>query len=136
MFVHPTFTAIAEPRREQILTLVWKRERTAGDIASHLPITFGAVSQHLKVLLAAGLVTVRSEGRKRWYMASRDALGPFAAALEQMWFGKLAELKRLAEEEQSRADRDRAVKRAATGHAPARQHPPTSSDDRHKRDHR
>lgn len=111
---------IAEPRREQIVKLVWLRERTAGDIAERLPVTFGAVSQHLKLLLEAGLVSVREDGRRRWYMARREAFGALADGLEQMWFGKLLELKRLAEEEQWRIDRE------AISHHPrvTRQHPP------------
>lgn len=125
-----SLAAIAEPRREQILKLIWRRERTAGDIAGHLPVTFGAVSQHLKVLLAADLVTVRRDGRRRWYVANREALGSFAPALEQMWFGKLDELKRLAEDEQRRVD----TQVAAASHAPlSRQHPPAPRSPRDPR---
>lgn len=135
--MHAGLAAIAEPRREQIVRLVWQHERTAGDIASHFPVTFGAVSQHLKVLQAAGLVDVRIDGRKRWYIVRREAFGPLAAALEQMWFGKLGELKRLAEDEQARIDRERsrAAARAAVRHVATRQHPP-DTDNRHKRGHR
>lgn len=100
----PALAAIAEPRREQIVRLVWDAERTAGDIAAAMPVTFGAVSQHLKVLLDAGALTVRRDGRRRWYKARPDAFGALAPALEAMWFGKLAELKRLAEDEQKRSD--------------------------------
>lgn len=96
--------AIAEPRRVEILRLCWREERRAGDIAAALPVSFGAVSQHLSVLRAAGLVTVRRAGRERWYAADHAALGPLAAVLEQMWADKLGELKRLAEAEQRRLD--------------------------------
>lgn len=96
--------ALAEPRRVEILRLVWREERRAGDIAAAMPVSFGAVSQHLSVLRAAGLVTVRRAGRERWYAADHVALGPLAAVLEQMWADKLGELKRLAEAEQRRLD--------------------------------
>lgn len=131
--MQPSLAAIAEPRREQILKLVWLQERTAGDIAGHMPVTFGAVSQHLKVLLAAGLVAVRRDGKKRWYIANRDALGALAPALEQMWFGKLGELKRLAEAAQASID----AAAPATAHAhPPRQHPPSlRNTPRRGRDH-
>lgn len=91
--------ALAAPLRRQILRLVWTEERTAGDIAGHFDVTFGAVSQHLKVLRDAELVAVRSEGRRRWYRARPDALGPLAHALEAEWSGHLTRLKTLAEEE-------------------------------------
>jgi len=95
-----TLSAIAEPSRQRILQLVWNRERSAGEIAAVFDVTFGAVSQHLRVLREAGVVEVRAAGARRWYLANRKALGPLAAALEQMWDEKLATLKRHAEEEE------------------------------------
>ena len=69
---------IAEPRRQEILRLCWTAERSAGDLAAAFDVTFGAVSQHLKVLRDAGLVTVRHAGTRRFYRADRAALGPLA----------------------------------------------------------
>lgn len=89
---------IAEPRRREILRLVWTRDRTAGEIAAQLPVTFGAVSQHLRLLREAGFVTVRKQGRLRIYRARPEALGPLAAALEAMWADGLERLKALAED--------------------------------------
>lgn len=94
---------LAEPRRLEILRLVWSRERTAGDVASQMPVTFSAVSQHLKVLRDAGIVSVRPDGRRRWYLADRGALGPLAPALEAMWDESLSRLKALAESEERHA---------------------------------
>lgn len=94
---------VADPSRGAILRLVWHRERTAGDIASEMPVTFSAVSQHLKRLRDAGLVTVRRSGRERWYRADRDAFGPLAPALEQLWSASLQRLADLAEREERRA---------------------------------
>lgn len=91
---------IADPRRLAILELVWDAERTAGDIAGRFDVTFGAVSQHLRRLSDAGMVVVRRDGRRRWYRARRETLGPFAEALEAMWRGRLARLKQLAEAEE------------------------------------
>ena len=90
--------AVAEPRRREILRLCWDRERTAGDIAGHFDVTFGAVSQHLAVLREAGLVAVRHEGTRRWYRADRQALGPLAAYLESLWAEQLDALAALAEQ--------------------------------------
>ena len=101
----PDIAFISQPTRRSILRLIWQTERTAGDIAESLPVTFGAVSQHLSALRKAGLVRLRRDGRVHWYVAEREAFGLFAPALEEMWFGKLGELKRLAEAEQGRIDR-------------------------------
>jgi DNA-binding transcriptional ArsR family regulator len=90
---------LAEPRRREILRLVWDGERTAGDIASAFDVTFGAVSQHLGVLRRAGLVLVRRDGTRRFYRADRDALRPFASLLEDMWSDQLDRLADLAEGE-------------------------------------
>lgn len=92
--------ALANPRREALLRLLWSGPRTAGELAAaHPDITFGAVSQHLRVLTAAGLVSVRREGRHRRYAAKREAFGPIAAALDAMWAEKLDDLRQLAESE-------------------------------------
>ena len=59
-------TAVASPRRRNILRCVWHDERPAGEIhAAMADVTFGAVSQHLRSLADAGLVVVRAEGRCR-----------------------------------------------------------------------
>jgi DNA-binding transcriptional ArsR family regulator len=92
--------AVAEPRRREILRLVWDGERAAGEIHRAIgEVTFGAVSQHLRVLSDAGLVEVRKHGRHRYYRARRTALGPLRRALEQMWASALDDLARLAEAE-------------------------------------
>lgn len=91
------FQVIAEPRRREILRLCWDRELTAGALAGQFDITFGAVSQHLKVLRDAGLVSVRYEGTRRYYRADREALGPLATYLESVWSQQLDRLATLAE---------------------------------------
>ena len=97
------FEALASPRRREILRLVWDRERAAGDIHRALPdVTFGAVSQHLKVLEAAGLVARRQEGRFHYYAARRKELGHLGKWLETMWDEALSDLKRHAESEEKK----------------------------------
>ena len=98
---------IAEPRRQEILRLCWQQERTAGELAGAFDITFGAVSQHLKVLRDADLVTVRRDGTRRYYRANRAALGPLAVYLETMWAGQIDRLASLAEAADTEADADR-----------------------------
>jgi DNA-binding transcriptional ArsR family regulator len=93
---------IGEPRRRDILRLVWEEELSSGDIASRFDVTFGAVSQHLAILRSAGFVRVRRDGNRRFYRADREALGPLAAALEAMWTLKLDELARAVEANEGR----------------------------------
>jgi DNA-binding transcriptional ArsR family regulator len=92
--------AIANPRRRQILRLVWDVERSAGAIASTVDdVSWPAVSQNLRVLKTSGLITERREGTHRYYRADRRALGPLEMVLRQMWSKDLGRLKQLAEEE-------------------------------------
>jgi DNA-binding transcriptional ArsR family regulator len=96
-------TALASPRRVEILRLVWDSELPAGAIHRAMPdVTFGAVSLQLKQLLEAGLVESRLDSRFRYYRARKKALGPMAKMLETMWDDALWKLKLAAELEQSR----------------------------------
>lgn len=100
---HAILTAVASPRRREILRLVWDAERAAGEIHAAMPdVSFGAISLQLRALQQAGLVTCRREHRYRYYSARRAALGPVAAALERMWDDALWRLKLQAELEQTR----------------------------------
>jgi DNA-binding transcriptional ArsR family regulator len=90
---------VAEPRRREILRVVWDRELSAGEIAGRFDVSFPAVSQHLGVLRAAGFVSVRQAGKQRYYRADRKALGPLRPALEKMWSDSLDRLVSLIEEE-------------------------------------
>src|SRR6266536_3268353 len=95
--------AIASPRRQEILRLVWDEEQSAGAIRRAMPdVTFGAVSLQLKSLTNAGLLCARADGRFRYYRARREALGPMATTLKRMWDDALWRLKLAAELEQSR----------------------------------
>ena len=95
--------AVAEPRRRLIVGLVWSGEREAGQIHRAMgEITFGAVSQHLRVLREAGAVRVRRDGRRRLYRANRVLLRPLLPHLQKMWAGALGNLKALAEDEEKK----------------------------------
>ena len=112
---------MASPRRREILRLTWREERSAGEIHRALgDVTFGAVSQHLRALDAGGLVAVRRDGRRRFYRARRDALGPIASALEAMWTDALYRLTLRAELEAARRGPDphRRRRRRRTGGRP------------------
>ncbi len=96
--------AIAEPRRRQILRLVWSQEMPAGEIAKHFEVTRPAISQHLRVLKEAGLVSERRDGTRRLYRARPEGLDDLRAFFEGLWDDGLNRLKDLAEQEQRRKD--------------------------------
>ena len=99
----PLLSAVASPRRREILRLVWRDELAAGEISRAMPdVTFGAVSLQLRALVDAGLVESRSEGRHRLYRARPDRLGPVGQMLEGMWSDALWRLKLQAELVQTR----------------------------------
>jgi len=98
--VDTALKALAEPRRREILKLVRGRERTASEIATHFPISRPAVSQHLRTLEEARLVTVRLDGTRRWYRARPEGLGELRRWVESMWTDNLRDLKRAAEREE------------------------------------
>src|SRR5438034_8798060 len=91
-------SAISNPRRREILRLVWNRELTAGEIASRFDVSWPAVSQNLAVLLKAGLVTERREANRRFYRARPQALGSLRAAVEEMWTQDLERLRGAVED--------------------------------------
>ena len=89
--------ALSEPRRRAILRLVANDEMSAGAIAAQFNVTRTAVSQHLTVLRAAGLVTQRQEGTLRLYRGRREALRELQTALDDIWASSLDRGKALAE---------------------------------------
>ena len=99
--------ALAEPHRREILRLVSDRELPAGRIAEHFDVTGPAVSQHLRVLKEAGLVTERREGTRRLYRARPEGLMELRAFLESFWDDRLAVLKQEAEKEGGKRARAR-----------------------------
>ena len=100
--------ALAEPRRRDILRLVWGRELAAGDVAEHFDVTRPAISQHLTVLKEAGLIQERRDGTRRLYLARPERLTEVVRFLETFWDVSLAALRQAAEaEEQEERERER-----------------------------
>jgi DNA-binding transcriptional ArsR family regulator len=95
-----TFHALTEPRRRRILELVRDRELSAGKIAEKFDVTEPAISQHLKVLLDAGLLNVRREGTRKLYRLRPEGLKQVRAYLESFWAQSLSQLKSAAEAEE------------------------------------
>jgi len=99
--------AMAEPRRLEILRLVGERELSAGDIAGRFEVTRPAISQHLRVLKEAGLVSERRDGTRRFYRARPERIDELRRWLDDFWEAGLSSLKRAAEREERRKRRRR-----------------------------
>ncbi|MPZ98435.1 MAG: metalloregulator ArsR/SmtB family transcription factor [Dehalococcoidia bacterium] len=86
--------AIADPRRRAILECLWEGEHSVGEVVERFGLTQPAISQHLKVLRDAGLVTVRREGQRRYYAAAPEGMAELRAFLERYWAAELRRAKR------------------------------------------
>ena len=86
-------TALAHPRRRQMLSLVLDRERSSSELASRCKLSRPAASQHLRILRETGLVTLRQEGNRRLYRAHTTRLAEIKAMLDAFWGERLARLK-------------------------------------------
>src|SRR5438132_6123926 len=100
MPVEVALRAIAEPRRREILRLIWDAELSSGQIASRFDVSRPAISQHLRVLHRSGLVTERRQGTRRLYRARPETLAELREFLEGFWDGRLTLLKHAAEEDE------------------------------------
>ena len=98
--------ALAEHRRREILRLVAHDELAAGEIAAAFDVTRTAVSQHLTVLRAAGLVVERRDGTRRLYRARPEGLAGLRQFLDEMWASSLDVARRIVEAERGITDAD------------------------------
>jgi DNA-binding transcriptional ArsR family regulator len=78
-----TFSALSDPTRRRILEMLALREMSAGEIAQCFDMTAAAISQHLKALKEAGLVSVRAEAQRRIYRLEPHGLDEPASWLER-----------------------------------------------------
>ena len=85
MTLEDAFLAIADPNRRTILEELRRTPRTVSELAAGLPVSRPAVSQHLKVLLDAGLVSVRPEGTRRIYAVENAGFLRLNIWLDQFW---------------------------------------------------
>jgi DNA-binding transcriptional ArsR family regulator len=83
------FPALADPTRRQVFERLRAGGLSVGEIARDMPVSRPAVSQHLKVLKDAGLVTDEADGARRVYHIDPAGLGAMRAWLDQFWNGAL-----------------------------------------------
>ena len=89
--------AVAEPNRRRLLQLLGHGERTVTQLAGNFTVSRSAISQHLGVLAAYGLVTSRREGRYQYYRLDAGGMAALRAQLDSFWTGELQQLVRDAQ---------------------------------------
>lgn len=94
--------ALAEPRRVAILKLIRSRELAAGEIASRFKTTRPAISQHIRVLVKAGLVSERRDRTRRLYRVRPQGFAAVRSFLDMFWDDKLTRLKSAIEDDIAR----------------------------------
>ena len=115
------FNAIAEPRRRQIIdVLALGKDRAVGDLVEMLSMGQPAVSKHLAVLRAVGIVSVTRDGQRRLYRLNPGELKPvhdWVKNYERFWAQQLDRIKERAE----RVARERAAVEGARGTEPKKE---------------
>lgn len=97
------WTALGDPRRRDIFERLVQQPLSVAQLASELPISRPAVSQHLKVLHEARLVDVDQQGTRRIYRVDPAGLEPLRRDLDRFWATTLQNFKRVAETEHNQA---------------------------------
>ena len=85
---------LADPTRREIFERLCGGPKAVGEVARGLQVSRPAVSQHLKVLKSAGLVTDRAEGTRRVYQIDPAGLGAIRAWLDRFWTDAMADFSR------------------------------------------
>jgi DNA-binding transcriptional ArsR family regulator len=93
---HP-LDALGDPTRRQVFELLRSGSRSVGELAAELPVSRPAVSQHLRVLETAGLVTHRREGTRNLYAVNGNGVAELRVWVEGFWDEALARFKAAAE---------------------------------------
>jgi DNA-binding transcriptional ArsR family regulator len=94
--------ALGDPTRRAVFERLRSGPRAVGEIAAELPVSRPAVSQHLRVLKGAGLVTERKQGTRHLYRVDPEGLAQVRAWVEGFWDDALAAFKEAAEAERSK----------------------------------
>jgi len=104
MAYETALAALADPTRRSVFETLRHGPQTVGRLAARMPVSRPAVSQHLKVLKEAGLVTDRAEGTRRVYQIDPKGLAAVRRWLDQFWDAALASFQAELERDTS-ADR-------------------------------
>ncbi len=105
------FVALADPTRRSVFERLRHGPKAVGDVAAGLAVSRPAVSQHLKVLKEARLVTVYRDGRRQFYAIDTQGLNAIRAYLDSFWGEALQAFKAYAEKDQPKRAARRREKR-------------------------
>ena len=93
------FAALADPTRRQVFERLARRSLSVGELAAGLPVSRPAVSQHLKVLVHAKLVTSKRDGARRVYTVDPHGIEAMRTYLDKFWDRALAAFKEAVEKD-------------------------------------
>jgi len=102
-YANAALTALGDPTRREIFERLGRGPRSVGEIAADLPVSRPAVSQHLRQLKEAGLVTDHAEGTRRVYQIDPQGLGALRQWLDRFWDQSLAAFKEEVERDEEKS---------------------------------
>jgi DNA-binding transcriptional ArsR family regulator len=103
--------ALSDPTRQSVLNILRQRPSTVGELASQLPVSRPAVSQHLQVLKSAGLVEEERRGTRHYFRLNATSLAELRAHIDSMWQDALTSFSEFAKKETANHGRSKAKPR-------------------------
>jgi DNA-binding transcriptional ArsR family regulator len=112
--------AFSDPTRQAVLNLLRQRASTVGELATKLPVSRPAVSQHLQVLKSAGLVEEERRGTRHYFRLNPKSLAELRAHVDAMWRDALTAFSDFANKETAEHGRSKRKTRAHSAKRPRR----------------
>ncbi|HYL36889.1 MAG TPA: metalloregulator ArsR/SmtB family transcription factor [Bryobacteraceae bacterium] len=112
--------AFSDPTRQAVLNLLRQRPATVGELASRLPVSRPAVSQHLQVLKSVGLVEEERRGTRHYFRLNPKSLAELRAHIDSMWRDALTAFSNFASKEAAEHARNRRKARTDSAKRPRR----------------
>jgi DNA-binding transcriptional ArsR family regulator len=112
--------AFADPTRQAVLNLLRQRPSTVGELATQLPVSRPAVSQHLQVLKSVGLVEEERRGTRHYFRLNPKSLAELRAHIDSMWRDALSAFSDFANKEVTEHDKSRRNTRTHSTKRPRR----------------
>src|SRR5215470_3419194 len=106
--------AFSDPTRQAVLNLLRQRPSTVGELASRLPVSRPAVSQHLQVLKSAGLVEEERRGTRHYFRLNPKSFSELRAHIDSMWRDALTSFAEFARKETENGKRRRKTRLRST----------------------
>jgi DNA-binding transcriptional ArsR family regulator len=113
-------SAFSDPTRQAVLTLLRQRASTVGELATQLPVSRPAVSQHLQVLKSAGLVEEERRGTRHYFRLNPKSLAELRAHVDAMWRDALTAFSDFANKETAEHGRSKRKTRSHSTKRPRR----------------